>query len=166
MSDNDRESDRGFKVTDRRQFTSEGEVRAEADPAEAADPTLSEEKVFRGETILPGESTSESTPSREPGGESPDRDRNEEAPDLEAIQFSSFILSLASGVLVHLGEIPDPQTGQADENLEAAQQTIDLLGMLKEKTEGNLTAEENHLLESVLYELRVKFLSKSKTIKL
>jgi hypothetical protein len=52
------------------------------------------------------------------------------------------------------------------EDLEAAHQMIDIRAILKEKTEGNLSAEESHLLENVLYELRMKFMGKSKAIKL
>ena len=68
--------------------------------------------------------------------------------------------------MVHLGEIPEPTTGQAQENLEAARQMIDIVGILKEKTEGNLSSEESQLLENLLYELRMKFLSKSKAVEL
>ncbi|MCH8818989.1 MAG: DUF1844 domain-containing protein [Acidobacteria bacterium] len=80
------------------------------------------------------------------------------------MNFSSFLLSLATTGMVHLGEIPEPTTGQKLENLEAASQMIDILGILKEKTEGNLLSEESQLLESLLYELRMKFLSKSNVV--
>jgi hypothetical protein len=82
------------------------------------------------------------------------------------IDFASFILSLATSAMANLGEVPDPETGQLNENLEAAQQMIDILTMLEQKTKGNLEPDEDNLLENLLYELRMKFLSKSKIIHL
>ena len=77
------------------------------------------------------------------------------------LDFTSFILSLASSALMQLGEVPDP-SGQKSSDPESAHQTIDLIGMLKEKTQGNLSAEETQLIEAVLYELRMKYVSASK----
>ena len=74
------------------------------------------------------------------------------------VTFSTFILSLNTAALVHLGEIPDPITNKKEVNLTLAKQTIDTLEMLKEKTKGNLTADEEKLLQSILYELKLKFL--------
>jgi hypothetical protein len=77
---------------------------------------------------------------------------------LNLVTFSTFILSLNTAALVHLGEIPDPITNKKEVNLTLAKQTIDTLEMLKEKTKGNLTADEEKLLQSILYELKLKFL--------
>lgn len=74
--------------------------------------------------------------------------------------FSTFVLSLASSALVQLGEVPDPATGGVGEDLALAKHSIDILSMLREKTEGRLDAEENRLLEGLLYELRMKFVMK------
>ena len=71
------------------------------------------------------------------------------------MNFASFLLSLATTGMVHLGEIPEPTTGQKMENLEAARQMIDILRILKEKTEGNLSSEESQLMENLLYELQM-----------
>jgi len=77
---------------------------------------------------------------------------------LPKIDFSTFVLSLSTSALVHMGRAPDPQTGSvAEKNLAAARETIDLLEMLQAKTLGNLDAEEARLLESMLYELRMQF---------
>ncbi len=73
------------------------------------------------------------------------------------ITFSTFILSLNTAALVHLGELPDPVTQKKQVNLTLAKQTIDTLEMLKEKTKGNLTIEEEKLLQSILYELKLKY---------
>ena len=82
------------------------------------------------------------------------------------MDFASFLLSLATTGMVHLGEIPDPGTGQTSENLDAAKQMIDILSVLKLKTNGNLSADEARLLDSLLYELRMKLMTKSKVIRL
>jgi len=74
------------------------------------------------------------------------------------LSFTAFVLSLASTAAIHLGDLPDPQSGQhAEPNLEGAAQMIDILALLDEKTRGNLTADERQVLEQVLYELRLRF---------
>jgi hypothetical protein len=79
------------------------------------------------------------------------------------LSFAAFVLSLAHTAAVHFGDIPDPVTGQPGEaNLPAAQQMIDILALLEEKTRGNLTAEERQLLDQLLYELRLRFVEASK----
>ncbi len=71
--------------------------------------------------------------------------------------FSTFILSLSTSALVHLGELPDPLTNKKEVNLQLAKQTISIIEMLKDKTKGNLTSEEDSLIESVLYDVRLKY---------
>jgi len=78
------------------------------------------------------------------------------------VTFASFVVSLASSAFVHLGETPDPSTGEPTVNLALARNTIDLIGLLDEKTKGNLDDDEAKLVESVLYELRTKFVEKTK----
>ena len=80
------------------------------------------------------------------------------------ITFSSFIMSLAASALVNLGGAPGKEKERVD--LTAARQIIDIIDMLKKKTEGNRTEEETRLIEEVLYELRMAYLAKSKFIKL
>ena len=78
------------------------------------------------------------------------------------IPFTGFVLSLASTAAIHFGDIPDPMSGEtAEVNLEAAAHMIGILGLLEEKTRGNLTAEERQVLEQVLYELRMRFVEVS-----
>lgn len=75
-----------------------------------------------------------------------------------SLSFISFVLSLASTAAIHFGDLPDPVTGaRATPNLEGAAQMIEILGLLDQKTRGNLTAEERQVLEQVLYELRLRF---------
>jgi hypothetical protein len=80
---------------------------------------------------------------------------------LPEIDFATFVLSLGSNALVNLGEMPDGD-GRTDRNLPLARQTIDILAMLQEKTRGNLTEAEAKLVESLLYDLRVKYVDARK----
>jgi hypothetical protein len=76
------------------------------------------------------------------------------------VDMNTFVMSLSSSVLVHLGEVPDPTSGETSQNLEMARHTIDILGMLEQKTKGNLTEDEANLLKNVLFELRMKFVQR------
>jgi hypothetical protein len=79
------------------------------------------------------------------------------------IDFYTFILSLGSSVLVHLGDAPHPESGQpASPNLPLAHQTIDVLAMLRQKTKGNLTTEEEQLFDHLLRDLRLRFVERSR----
>ena len=73
------------------------------------------------------------------------------------ITFSTFIFSLNTSVLVHLGIIEDPATDKKAKNLLIAKQTIDILGMLEEKTRGNLNKDEENMLKNILYDLRILY---------
>jgi hypothetical protein len=82
--------------------------------------------------------------------------------DIPEIDFLTFTLSLASSAQVHLGMIPNPATGKQEKNLELAKQTIDILDMLKDKTKGNLSKDEERLLEGLLYDLKMKYVELNK----
>ncbi len=75
---------------------------------------------------------------------------------LPEIDFATFILSMGSSALVHLGEVPD-ESGKTGRNLPLAKQTIDLLALLQDKTKGNLDEAESNLLSALLYDLRIKY---------
>jgi hypothetical protein len=81
--------------------------------------------------------------------------------DLPSIDFSTFILSLIGSAHVHLGDAPGPD-GRAEPDLELARQTIDVLGILQDKTKGNLSGEEERLLDQALYDLRMRYVEVSK----
>ena len=81
---------------------------------------------------------------------------------LPEVNFSTFVFSLSSSALVHLGEIPEPSSQQTHQDLNLAKQIIDTLGMIEAKTRGNLEADEERLLKGVLYDLRMRFVQKSK----
>ena len=76
---------------------------------------------------------------------------------LPEVNFNSLIFSLSSSALLHLGEIADPYTREKKKDLPLAKHAIDTIGMLKEKTKGNLTDEERKFMESVLADLRWRF---------
>jgi len=78
--------------------------------------------------------------------------------EMPRVDFSTFVLSLGTTALYQLGAMPDPATGEKVEpDPLVAQQTIDTLEMLRDKTRGNLDDEERKLIDSLLYELRMRF---------
>ena len=78
------------------------------------------------------------------------------------IDFTSFLMGLASTALIHLGGAPHPETGQKRQDLVLARQSLDLLGMLREKTRGNLSVEEERLFDGLLADLRLRFVEATK----
>jgi len=78
------------------------------------------------------------------------------------ITFSTFLIGLASSALIHLGVAPNPETGKAERDLVLARQSLNLLGMLQDKTRGNLTAEEKQLFDNLLADLRLRFVEANK----
>jgi hypothetical protein len=87
-----------------------------------------------------------------------------ESDELPAIDFATFVLSLSHSALVHLGDAPDPSGGPARRDVAMAKQTIDLLAVLQEKTEGNLTGAEERLLDQVLYDLRMRYVEVTRSV--
>jgi len=126
------EQEKGFTVKDRRLFS-------------ADEPVTEENKA----------AAAESPPPRTERPVDADAERSQ-AP-LPQINFPTFIASLNASALVHLGVIEDPVSGKAEKNLPMAKQTIDILSMLQQKTAGNLTTEEDSMLKSILYDLRILF---------
>jgi len=124
----------GFTVRDKRAFDSQGEVK-------------------------------ESAKTEKEENKKKDKDREEKkergAAPLPEVNFSSFLLSLSSSTLLHLGDIADPQSGEKKKDLALAKQSIDIINLLKDKTRGNLTQEEEKLLDHLLYDLRMRFVKAS-----
>jgi hypothetical protein len=76
------------------------------------------------------------------------------------LDFNAFVLSLGSSALINLGEAPDPTTGKTqDPDLVLAQEAIDLLALLEEKTKGNLSQDESRFLQTMLYDLRMRLIA-------
>lgn len=137
----EREPDPGFTVVDRRR-------RGEDEPAPAPTPTAPE-AAPRPSPVPPSPPPAHGEPVAAPRG--PAR-----------ADFASFCVMLYSEVLVHLGQVPDPMTGEPHRDLEQAQFTIDLLAMLQEKTQGNRTPEESAVLEEILATLRMAYVRLSR----
>jgi hypothetical protein len=78
------------------------------------------------------------------------------------VSFTAFVMSLATTAAVHFGDVADPSGGATHADLPAARQMIDILAMLQDKTRGNLADEEQKLVETLLYELRMRYVEASK----
>ncbi len=78
------------------------------------------------------------------------------------ITFASFLISLGSSAFIHLGDMPDPVSGETKKDLALAKQTIDLLGLLREKTRNNLQEDEEKLFEHLLYDLRMRYVKETR----
>jgi len=106
----------------------------------------------------------ESSIGREDEKKAPEteRTRRESPGALPEIDFNSFILSLSSSAMMHLGVIPSPISKKTEKNLPLAKQTVDIISLLEKKTRGNLAPEEKQFIEAVLYDLRMKYVEVSK----
>lgn len=97
-----------------------------------------------------------------PGGSTEDADSGTDSVQkLPPPSFLTLVTELAFHVMMNLGEIDSPMTGKPRIDLEHAKHTIDLLDVLKEKTRGNLTGEEESALDAYLYDLRMKYVRAS-----
>jgi hypothetical protein len=129
----EKQEGKGFTVQDRRRFSPEtGEAREDAPekPQEAA----TENKAASATTA-----------------------QRESAESLPEFDFSTFVISLSTQALMHLGEIADPLSGNVNKDIGAAKQMIDIVGMLRDKTKGNLNSGEETLIEGILFDLRMKY---------
>jgi uncharacterized protein DUF1844 len=135
----DRSQDDEIKVTDRRLFSSDGSLR---------------------EAIAEEREEQKPEPPREPRKAEPAFERRSlEEP--QGVDFTMLINAMAQPALIFLGEVPHPGTGKPEINLEQARLQIDLLDVLRIKTRGNLSPDEEGLLDRVLYELRMRWVARS-----
>lgn len=131
----EKQEGKGFTVQDRRRFSPDtGEAREGSPDRSAAD---NQEKKQAESSAK-----SDSDAAKEP---------------LPEINFSTFVISLSTQALMHLGEIPNPLSGKEETDVPLAKQMIDIVGMLQEKTRGNLTGGEARLIEDILFDLRMKY---------
>lgn len=127
---------------------------------EKKDFVIKDKRMFAEEGDESKEEESKTGPSEEQPDVKPSEkpsERDQAEFQLPEINFATFIFSLNSSVLLQLGVIEDPETGKKVKNLPLAKQTIDILGMLEEKTKGNLTEDEAAMLKHILYELRLLY---------
>lgn len=127
----------GFTVSDRRIFSAEGDS-PKAPPAEP---------------------TGAAAPTAEAGSQVA---ADASAQHLPPVDFHTFVLSLGSSALLHLGELEHPDGREAQPDLPLAKHTIDIIAMLQEKTRGNLSPPEEKLIESLLYDLRLRYVEHTK----
>jgi hypothetical protein len=166
----EKEKDSGFKVSDRRLFTADGELRTEATETEEEAPTpaapQSDAKSAApppaAESDIPAPPTATEQQEQHDAYKKSARDLDTQvelsghsAKELE-VSFERFMASLYMTAMLQLGLMHE-QGGQPGVDLIGARQTIDTLGMLAEKTKGNLTPKEQGFLQNCLYELRMAY---------
>lgn len=164
----DREEAPAFRVIDRRRFAPDGSERndevtepsqAPATPAGSPSQASPSPSPSRGQVASGAGEGAESNPElATPRGEP-----YEERPSAPfEPSFGTLLISLSTQALMHLGEIPDLEGGEAPRDLAAARHIIDLIAVLERKTQGNLDADEAALLERILYDLRMRFVAISR----
>ena len=131
---------KGFTVQDRRRFSDTGDSRDDAPSSKDKDP---------GDRVQT-KATEDATSHLSGKAEEPET-------ALPEINFSTFIISLSTQALMHLGEIANPLTGKVEADRPVAKQMIDIIGMLREKTRNNLNSGEDRLIEDILFDLRMKY---------
>ncbi len=138
--------EKGFIIKDRRALDEKGELKRKPE----------EEKPKEEKKEKPAEVKAEEVKAKaEHSGAK--QEQQKQTPPLPEVTFTSLIFSLSSSALYHFGEIADPQTGQKKKDLTLAKHAIDTIAMLKEKTKGNLTEEEEKFIDSVLTDLRWRY---------
>lgn len=141
---------RGFKVQDRRRFSAEGEAKPGGDDASSE---RTEALDIKSKPAASGPEPA-SRPQAAAAQPAPSRQSSEPPPELT---FAAFLWSLSEQALAALGEIPDPMSGKVTHDLILAQQMIDIIIMLRDKTRGNLDTHEQALLKEILSSLQMKY---------
>jgi Domain of unknown function (DUF1844) len=151
------EKPKAFKVDDRRRFSSDGDLKPEQ-RAETPPPSPSPVAASANPAAAAAPASSLDTGT---GFTAVNQPADTGAP-IGEMTFATFMVGLSTQALVHLGEIPDPQAGQLAEDLLAAEQLIDLIAMLQDKTRGNLDEGEAQLVQAILFELRMKYVERAR----
>lgn len=123
--------------------------------------TVTDRRIFAGDANPPTEEQAP-PPGAPPPPPAPPAAEARKERAMPPVDFGTFVLSLGSSAIMHLGEFGHPESGKVEKDLGMAKHTIDLLSMLQEKTKGNLSAQEADLLESLLYDLRIRYVNASK----
>jgi hypothetical protein len=163
------EKEPSFKVSDRRQFNpdgtprqSTGDDRKSADEGQAAGPSETARVISFPSDKAKDRPTPARTASGQPAAASArTQDSINEAPQLPEASFEGLVNMLAVEAVMHLGLIENPMGGRSVD-LEAARHVIDMLGVIQNKTQGNLTDDEAELLDNVLADLRMQFVGISR----
>ena len=159
-----------FKVVDRRPFNPDGtprelspEERAENERAaeSAAAAVNPQPQIATPQTAPPPESPARPEPQPARPASRPERTHAGGDPLDDPASFLSLIMSLASNAASSLGMMPHPVTGETGVDLKTAKHWIDVLGMLEQKTHGNLDEQEAQVVEGLLADLRMQYVSLS-----
>lgn len=142
-------SEHGFTVSDKRLFTREGQRRETEARATPPPPP-------------PPPRATQAPSGREAAPPSPEDIDVQAQGEMPPADFATYVIMLANTIMMLLGQVPDPVTQQRRLDLAQAKHTIDILMMLEQKTKGNLTAEEEHLLQEVLPQLQMAYVSTSR----
>jgi len=157
-SEEEKEQNKGFKVEDRRRFSAEGELKPEHRGPEQTGVQPSAAHITPEAPMNPPGNFTQPGP-QEAQAFGAFSQSHETTPE---ITFATFVVGLSTQALVHLGELPDPNSKQAAQDLPAAQQLIDIIAMLEHKTRGNLDHDEQTMLEAILFELRMKYVERAR----
>lgn len=156
MSEGEKES--GFKVVDKRRFTSDGQARADAPPDEPRKPMVVGGGAPQGPARPPqGQGRAPQQPAAQ--GSDPRRSQPAQRPQepKSGIDFISFIASLATNAMAAMGALPEAQARGMPVNPQLAREYIEIIAMLQERTHGNLSREEDNALQRLLSDLRLTF---------
>lgn len=164
------EKNRGFKVDDRRRFSAEGELKPELqDEPEPQRKPQPQGKPEPQAPKSPPAAADDTIVKPSANAQAQASDAYRKASSLtnadagpEDITFMSFVVGLSTEALALLGEMPHPTTGEVINDLGGAQQIIDILAILRDKTRGNLNHDEQGLLDAILFELRMKYVEKAR----
>jgi hypothetical protein len=163
VADEEKEESKGFKVQDRRRFSAEGELKPEhRGPDERQDQLNPQPSTAAAADPAGTNSTAAAAAQAERVASHTAHLSSQHSQPAPEINFGSFVVGLSTQALVHLGEIPDPLSDQPAQDLSAAQQVIDIVAMLEQKTRGNLDRDEQALLEAILFELRMKYVERAR----
>lgn len=158
MEGEDREKEgKGFTVRDKRHFFQQEEERSPGKEEKGEKPGADEARLRGEKWKKEAKRKEEEKEERKEEG----KEGQKEGIPFPEITFSNFIFSLTTQALIQLGEIQDPESKEPIKSLPLAKQTIDLIGMLEEKTRGNLTKEEEALINNALYDLRMRYVKAS-----
>jgi hypothetical protein len=152
------DSDDEIRVTDKRKFDKEGNIKETA----SADERKVKAKTSKTESAhsQPSSNEAESKPNKEV------KNRDESKQKQQAIEFIPFVLSLYTSILASLGELPDTSGIKVEKNVAQAKELIDIIKMLSNKTKGNLSEDEQNVIEEVIYQSEMIYIKNVSDLKI
>jgi hypothetical protein len=152
------DSEDEIKVTDKRKFDKDGNIK---------------EKAPSGERKVKAKNPEASSAHKQPGSDKAEpqpkkdvKENEDNKREQQAVDFIPFILSLYTSVLASLGELPDTSGIKTEKNVEQAKELIDIIKMLSNKTKGNLSEDEQNVIEEVIYQSEMIYLRSVSDLKI